>query len=299
MTALISSLYERTRLQCLDELALAYRALAFWKGEPCGNVADLIPGKLNTVNYQTLNNAWFSEQSEIIDHLDKAFSPLERFPASLDEHLERAKQSPFGVWIVLTSEEYPDEFADLKDGLPAKFTFHPKVPLKSKDPTKKPIFPFHGKADVRLSQVRVFFPGLPCAKLLTVKVTHSGHEYIQNPNNEIMEFGHNQQKVTFAYRPPKDGLCIDEEAGWVAAEALQAGGSEDGSLGLPTDKTALPGCSYTPLGPFTTWTIDLPEDDNPDLDLPLPGETGKEPKTVRSKIERIVLDFQGFHHEFA
>ena len=47
MTALVSSLHNRSRMHCLNELALAYRALAFWKGEPCGNVADLIPGKLS------------------------------------------------------------------------------------------------------------------------------------------------------------------------------------------------------------------------------------------------------------
>jgi hypothetical protein len=322
MTALISSLYDRSRLDCLNELAVANRALAFWKGEPCGNAADLIPGKLSTVNYQTLNNACLSVQKEIIGHLDKAFSPPERFPASLDEHVERSKRSPFGVWTVLTSVEYPDQFADLQEGLPASFTFHPEIALKpvtppwSKDeslgvlprarpdhpdedvsvpldlppmdlpplPATEPIFPFDGKADVRLSQVRVFFPGLPSDRLLTVKVTHSGHEYIQNPNGQIVEFRHQPRRVTFAYRPPKDGVWIDEAEGWVSAEALQAGGSEDGSLGLPADKTALPGCSYTPLGPFTTWTIELPPKNNQGLN--------------RGKIDRIVLDFHGFHREF-
>ena len=280
------------------------------------------------MNYQTLNNAWLRVQSEIIDHLEKASSPPQRFPASLDEHIKRSKHSPFGVWIVLASEEYPDEFADLQEGLPAKFTFRPDVGLMPPSPPKpeeasppgvptlsvpldlppmvpvpedwgkgkEEIFPFHGKADVRLSQVRVFFPGLPSAKLLTVKVTHDGHEYIQNPNRKIVEFLHNQQMITFAYKPPKDGPWIDEEEGWVAAEALQVAGSVDGSLGLATDKTALPSCSYTPLGPFTTWTIDLPPEDNRHLDRLL--EDGTKRK-IRSKIERIVLDFHGFFHEFA
>ena len=285
MTAMISDLYDRTRLQCLNELSLAYRALAFWKTERYGNVATLIPGKPMVVNYQTLNNAWVSVQNEIIDHLEKAFSPAQRFPAVKDKTTLGLGRSPFGVWIVLTADEYPDEFADLQDGWPARFSFEPNTAVKTKDPAK-PILPFHGKADVRLSRVRVFFPDLPCATPpLMVKVMHGGRESVQNPSGQSVEFRHEPRSFTFAYTPPKSGLVIDEEEGWVDAKALLAGGSEDGSLGMATDKTALPGCSYTPVGPFTDWTIELPPGDNPGLD--------------RKKIKRIVIDFQGFHREFA
>jgi hypothetical protein len=285
MTAMVSDLYDQLRLVCLNQLSMACRALAFWNAEPYENVAALIPGKPKIINYQTLNNAWLGVQHQIVGHLETAFSTPERFPALKDPAFT-LEHSPFGVWIVLTREQFPDQFESLNIGIPAEFELHPKTLFKRTDAATTPMLPFHGKADVRLTQVRVFLPGLPCADPpLTVKITHGGREYVQNPNTEILAFQHKPRGFTFAYTPPPDSTpLLNEEYGWVTSKALTAGGSEDGSLGLAVEKTALSDCGYTPLGPFTKWTIDVPGEDNPGLD--------------RSKIERIVLDFHGYHHEF-
>jgi hypothetical protein len=178
--------------------------------------------------------------------------------------------------MVLTRENYPDQFEDLRDGFPARFAFAPDAKNGSDHP-------LHCKADVRLTQVRVFFPGLPCATPpLTVKLMHGGHEYINNPKGDIVEFRHNRRGFAFAYTPPEKGPLVDEKQGYVMAEALLKGGSLDGSFGMPGDRTALPECSYTPLGPFTEWTIEVPEEDNPNLEALRSFSTDLSSKIVRS-----------------
>jgi hypothetical protein len=81
MTALVTDIYDRSRLQCLREMSLGYRALAFWKGEPYAGMAELVAAKSKVINYQTLQDARSALKREIISHLEGAFSPQQRFPA--------------------------------------------------------------------------------------------------------------------------------------------------------------------------------------------------------------------------
>jgi hypothetical protein len=279
-TALVSELTERSRLQCLYELSLAARALAFWKADPYRNVADLLTGKPKVLSHLTLLNAWNTVRLEIMSHLEKAFSPPQAVPEPAAYKSAAAKgHSIFGEWVVLTREHYKDEFECLEDGLLARFTLRPGKAIEGQA-AGTPL-PFHGKTNMRLTRVRAFFPGVSNGgEKLTVRLTHNGPEWVRAPDGEVTEYRHRECAFEFTCTPPKTGDFLNETQGWVEASVVEQGGSVGGALTLPKDKAQLAGCTYRPIGPFTDWAIELRADENRHVD--------------RTKIDRMVLDFHGW-----
>lgn len=107
---------------------------------------------------------------------------------------------------------------------------------------------FYGKADVRLTKVRFFAPGVETDNhRLEVRLTHSGKETIVDSHKKQFSFRHDPLKVTFRYN----------------TETNMAEGNDviEGNINWPTENDfALP-------GPFTTWKIEIGDTVNKNLDL--------------------------------
>ncbi|KAB8261279.1 hypothetical protein BDV32DRAFT_148546 [Aspergillus pseudonomiae] len=126
---------------------------------------------------------------------------------------------------------------------------------------------FGDSIDVRLQEVRVWVFGAEIAKIdenghrkLTIQVTHLGNETIYDEERAPFDFEHDSTEVQFAYHV--DLVPSIREANWEAI--FSAGGLEhDFVLGGQPVKS-----SRAPLGPFTTWRLQIREKDaNPGIKM--------------------------------
>jgi len=106
--------------------------------------------------------------------------------------------------------------------------------------------PFAGKANVRLTKVRVWVTGAKTRNNnLQIKITHNGHEKIISKEGETYVFAHESINRIFEYSLVNKELPII-----------------DGDIGLRNGNR-----TYALVGPFTWWTITIDPNDNPGLDM--------------------------------
>jgi hypothetical protein len=227
-----------------------------------------------------------------------------------------------GFLVVLTNKTHHDFFIDLWESGEAEFELEPATrksvaPRWSLAPTKaawcgskRPNFastlenPFHGKADVRLTKVRVWLLGKENKLDHKVTLVQLGDEQFRRPDDTpypkrlkpaeekdqdkrtpeyIM---HEPVQIPFSYNAK--GLRYDGTTGTFTPGTLFGNtvGSEDGDLRFPKDGISnLPlAGEYAPVGPFGKWRLIVRKDDNPRLNL--------------SDVSAIVIDFHGFHQSF-
>ncbi|KAH7098336.1 hypothetical protein BKA62DRAFT_773428 [Auriculariales sp. MPI-PUGE-AT-0066] len=111
---------------------------------------------------------------------------------------------------------------------------------------------FGGGANVRLRQVRVWIPrakrrpDVLGRQLLTIRIRHGGLETLQLKKGEGIQYLHDQVGFPWRY----DATRVNKKEDIQNVKARAAG-----------QKTK------AAIGPFTAWTVEIDEADNPDLDL--------------------------------
>ncbi|KAE8419298.1 hypothetical protein BDV36DRAFT_308016 [Aspergillus pseudocaelatus] len=121
------------------------------------------------------------------------------------------------------------------------------VPIPVVPPTGTPN-PFDGMIDIRLLKVRVFLDGAKTSNgYLDITLKHQGTETILNRDHTRFDFQHAPLPVRFKYNM-KNPHYPDHD-------------TVDGDIGSATDET------YSKVGPFTNWTIQILPQHNPGLDL--------------------------------
>ena len=119
--------------------------------------------------------------------------------------------------------------------------------------TTVPQNPFAGRANVRLSQVRCWIPGIELLNdsvtQISIGVEHGGVEAITDPNNTVHHFSHWPIQLTAEYSPRHTPQLSDiADAHW----NRQVMASDWASANVNAKVQA-------PVGPFTTWTLTISE----------------------------------------
>ncbi|KAI0129744.1 hypothetical protein BJ170DRAFT_617418 [Xylariales sp. AK1849] len=127
--------------------------------------------------------------------------------------------------------------------------------------------PFAGLANVRISQVRVWLPGLQVSQLepgleakstLIIDIKQEGAESFASPHNKLLNFRHSPVYMSFQYDWKAVKAVKDIHTNHVTA-----------SHSLPSDwlGSNINARVQSPIGPFATWVITIRERDNGPLDL--------------------------------
>ena len=319
----VSGLYERAKAACISQLYHAYRAYAFWFLEPYSGFFDLLghsPGAITAAQLKA-NGAEFT--GKILTALETVRGTPNIFPP------REESESSIGVAVVLTRNSHKDFFDDLESYYEAEFTLEPATKAST---TPSPIFtptnaawcgstrpnfppnlpnPFHGKANVRLTKVRVWMVGMTTSTGdHSVILEHLGAEQFRNqydlpypartdpasePNQDKRQpvcVRHKPVPIPFNYN--SEGLSYDPAQKYPFTPGKLFGknvaGAQDGDLGFPKegDATLPQQSSYAPIGPFGRWRLIVRPEDNGD------------PKILSfADLNTIVIDFHGFHQTFA
>jgi len=157
--------------------------------------------------------------------------------------------------VELSQEEYPDQFQQLQQDHVADFYLEPAVRSSSAKENA-----FHRMANVRLTKVRAWLPGMKTSKKypkIYILLEQLGDETIVDANKSDDDdsksqvgFTHQSKRILFTY----DGTAYGPKK--ETYENVKA----DGDLG---DNEEV----YASIGPFATWRITIDPQDNPDLDL--------------------------------
>ncbi|KAJ9105055.1 hypothetical protein QFC19_003687 [Naganishia cerealis] len=153
--------------------------------------------------------------------------------------------------------------------------------------SQAPENPFAGRANVRITQVRLWLPGATLdatfggSRPLLCKITHLGDETIVDSTNNNFKFVHDRLDISWGY-DTTGIMCLRDcvgASGQLTEKILE--GTYNGNAG-----GTVPGPDiYAPVGPFATWQITIRSGYNPGLDL--------------SKVEEAYLEFWGSHAPFS
>ncbi|KAJ4113934.1 hypothetical protein NW768_011464 [Fusarium equiseti] len=139
--------------------------------------------------------------------------------------------------------------------------------------------PFRNYTDIRLRQVRMWLVGADCTpnesgkKLVTASFIQMGNETIQNQYMENLEFSHDHVQISFEYFA--DEALTREQALHDSVNVRQEIENYH-YIGARADYSNL-----AAIGPFATWKIVLPVDQNTNQGLDI------------SKVEDAFFDFRG------
>ena len=172
-----------------------------------------------------------------------------------DSQLEALKLGFNDPWATTkqSSEPIPQVHSVLVDTLAS-----PATPHSSIDDT-----PFAGMANVRLSQVRVWIPGLrsrvsPSLRLsLLIEIKHEGMESLVNSKGVVSQFRHSAIYLSFQY---------NSTAVQTVADIRNRNVSSTHTLGSDWIGTNSNARTQAPIGPFANWVITIREKDNGPLD---------------------------------
>jgi hypothetical protein len=301
-----SALNERVKQDCLQALYLLHRAQCFWSLDRLDGFSDMLGTSPVGIRHGQIAAAASRVETMLTDSLERFRRTPNRFP-------ERDKRVGFPV--VLTRSEHGFIFEALQLIGSARFRIAPatgnsRAPEPSEWVATRAVTPcdkladpdgpnpFHGKADVRLTKVRVWLIGFKTrAARHTVTLHHLGSELLCTPANDIYppddgrhgdgatggrpRINHAELKVPFSYSP--DGLRGPE--GFHPGR-LDVDGAQDGDLGFSGNVGLGLGSKdcYAAVGPFADWRLVVRERDNPGADW--------------GGCHTIVLDFHGFHQTF-
>jgi hypothetical protein len=308
----------RVRDSCLDDLARAYRAAAFWNLGKVGSFQAWLGGNPGAIESSALDAAFDMLKQDLTDAVAEARKTPNVFPASAAA--PASEWLPGGVLVVLEPGSHPAIFRQLTrcgwaelEILPAaKSSQSPAthetptgsvravsavdVPADVADESLPPVNPFHGKANVRLSRVRVWIEGMKTSNgTHSIAMQQCGPERLRTAADEPFPaasagryLDHDSiLTVNFAYDATEYGF--DSNRGFRAAALSEGFDTSDGNLAfnqaaaeagavLPVPST------YAPIGPFGVWRLCVDPNDNPNLDL--------------TQVRRIIIDFQGWFDHF-
>jgi hypothetical protein len=308
MTNFVFGLCESVKTDCLEALHMLYRAQSFWMLSPLSQFHTAIGHSPEGITYRQLTNAKNGLTYKLVSDLN------------LQPKRPDAFQS---VLVVLTPEQHPDIFDNIKVWFEASFhlapaskkSVGPQTPLAptvaaftgDTFPDERAPNPFYNMSNVRLTKVRAWMVGMITSNNIhAVSIEHNGREILWRPDNtpyprrplnddgvesvpalkvdDVPEVVHGAIQKEFTYGSKP--LKLDINAGiFQRGQFKNIPGAKDGHLDyLPTAELGLPGqTGYAAVGPFATWMLRVPAS-NPGLDL--------------SKLSAIVMEFDGFSHGF-
>ncbi len=189
-----SGLYERAKQDCLQALYLLYRAQCFWSLDRMDGFYDLLGTSPVGIRQGQILASAGRLGTMLTNSLDRMRRTPNRFPED---------DKTVGFPVVLARSEHGFIFDDLKLFGSARFRIAPatrrsRMPDPSVWTATKAVStcntladpdgpnPFYGKADVRLTKVRVWLVGFRTrAPLHSVTLQHLGSELFCTPGNDI------------------------------------------------------------------------------------------------------------------
>ena len=300
---------------CLENLARAYRAAAFWCLSDIASFNDWVQGNPGEVTGKALEAGFNGLQTALGDALDTYRRTPGVFPAAPIQGEVSDGWTPGGVLVVLTPEAHPWLFRQLHThGLadfeilpatkrsPAPTTLDtpcdavrpaPITPVANAGSAPAPVIanPFFERANVRLKAVRPWVEGMPTTNgNHMIVIEHLGQERFRTvddqpfpaPSTAGLYLDHDPASITFSYNAGE--YRFDPKLGFAAAALHHGADQGDGSLVFnkaaeEAGATLPESATYAPIGPFGVWRLRVDPKDNPGADL----------KT----ISRIIIDFQG------
>jgi hypothetical protein len=192
-----------------------------------------------------------------------------RLSSNLNASLDRIRRTPnrfpqkdevVGVPVVLTREAHPFIFDDLELLGMAQFRIAPATRLSPAPPMWEPTAavstcdtwldpngpnPFHGRADIRLTKIRVWLVGFKTsASLHTVSIEHLGSELFCTPDNAL--YPQYPTPIILSYTGPTEIIAGRRVEGqWTAT------GGHGGPYAFATNTSLPAGLSLSPEGVFT------------------------------------------------
>ena len=246
--AAFDNLYNRVRDTNLKSLYSMGRAYSFWALKSYDELTKVC--KLfdpDSIDHATLSAAMTQIEEDCATEIEGCKSSLRQ--AALPDVGADLNEAT-GIIVTLTKESHPGFIELLKTKGVAQFELPPTHPS------------FGGKANVRVTRVRAWIHGMKTAdNLHDVIITHCGPETIITTDKKPIGFEHDRVTVMFRY---------DASKGLENPRAIFEGhgGTHDGII-LEEN--------YAPIGPFTTWRLAIPEDNNKGLD--------------RKGIDKVVMEF--------
>jgi hypothetical protein len=173
----ISAIYETAKQDCLKAMYLLYRAQSFWSLEPLNGFYNLLGASPTGVRFGQLEAAAGRLTRSLNSSLERIRRTPNRFPK---------KDDVVGVPVVLTRDRHPFIFEGLELLGMVSFRITPATRRSQAPPMWEPTVavstcetwldpngpnPFHGRADVRLTKIRVWLVGFKTsAALHTVSI---------------------------------------------------------------------------------------------------------------------------------
>ncbi|NOU50354.1 hypothetical protein HG263_07335 [Pseudoalteromonas sp. JBTF-M23] len=251
----VSYFYERSRDQILQHLYLASQSYKFWALSDESLLENATKNKsLVQINATILNGIKEDIITKILAVSEDFGTERSDFPAEPDE-----------PGVVVTLGE--NEIFDLQATNSLIFTLKPALYHSTTIEESG----FAGMADVRINEVRIYVKGANTKNgMLNILITHQGHETIVSTDNETHEFSHKTIKKNFQY-DMKHNNKIHRRANFGYKNPRQF--NTNASNGV-----------FAPVGPFTSWLIEIPAELNEGLDL--------------MEVSEIEMQFFGTYYNF-
>ena len=249
---------------CLENLARAYRAAAFWSLSDIASFKDWVQGNPGAVTATGLEAGFIELQTALGAAIDEFHRTPGVFPEKPTGELADGWTAG-GVLVVLTPEAHPWLFRQLRNtggvadfeilpatnASPAPATLEAPCDAVRQVPITKPdavdlsdseteaeiANPFYDRANVRLTAVRPYVEGMSTTNNIhSVQIEHLGQERFQTVDDEPFPapsqagpyLNHDPATISFKYNASE--YRFDPKLGFAAA-ALQHGANlEDGSL---------------------------------------------------------------------
>lgn len=248
----VSHIYYSFRFNVMEVLNLTERAFRFWSLNDLTSIKDQFASdNLSSVNYEFLNNIKNNLLREYILAEENFGSNAQPFPADFNDKSQQG--------IIVTLDEYT--VASLK--LSNKFEFEIPPVYSNTNINQSP---FAGKANIRLTGIRLLIMGAKTSdNNLTVSIKHTGEEVIIDQQSKNFSFKHKPKLLNFEYDTRKKLNEIDR-----------------GTLGWAIDSSSTK--TYSLIGPFAKWQVEVKDNLNRDLDL--------------SDVKEIIVEFSGTSYPF-
>jgi hypothetical protein len=231
--AALNNLHGRARDVCLRDLALMGRAYAFWALRPYDQLEEICKlSDPDAISHSTLDSAKNKIQDDLSRYVQDILGKLRQ--GSIPDEGTELKIAK-GIELDLTPQSDKKFIDDLRTKGEASFELLPSHPK------------FANLANVRVKRVRAWVHGLePKPALNIVEISHDDQETVVGVDRVRHQFRHDPVTAPmFRYDPTKG-------VGNPKAIFEGQGGTSDGHL---DEKT------FAPIGPFTKWTIRIPDSD--------------------------------------
>lgn len=186
-----------------------------------------------------------------------------QWPPNFDTTGGTGDNTQSSVYYHMKEKDHPLAFETFKRGTLDDYKSKVYGLAMTFDVNKPPPGLLAGKANIRLYQVRVWLLGAKVpdeteSKFITLTMTHAGKETFHGTDrNAVYEFEHDLVEIPFSFDTSK-------VKSWSDCVTANAGSSEDLTKTYSGQQGATATIdSYAAVGPFTTWTLEVKESDNP------------------------------------